>query len=271
MIDRLSVGLIQLNSGPDREKNMSKVLEMVQEAIHKGAEFILLPENYSLRGDNLDPLTKGESVPGPSLVPLMELARNHGVWILAGSFSEKLSNHSKVRNTSALIDYRGEMVAKYSKMHLFDVEIGNKIMRESQTFQAGEEPVLTSVKGIKTGLSICYDLRFPGLFQGYSKAGAEMICVPSSFTTPTGRSHWESLLRARAIENQAFVLAPNQVGVGARKVPTFGHSMVVGPWGEVICCGSETKEEVLVVSLDFESLRQIREQFPVLKHRKESY
>jgi predicted amidohydrolase len=262
----LHVSVIQLNSISAKAENLQKAVAMAKTAINNGAEFIALPEMFNLRGAGANTINESESIPGPSLIPLLDLCANHHVWILAGSIAET-SGQEKIYNTSVLLSPLG-IHAVYRKLHLFDAELDIKHIRESDLYAAGKHPILTDVKGIPTGLSICYDLRFPELFQRYFRHGAQMMCVPSSFTTPTGCVHWELLLRARAIETQSYVIAPNQAGIGTGGVPTFGNSMIIDPWGTILARASETKEEIISAVLDFESLATLRKKFPFLQHKR---
>jgi predicted amidohydrolase len=253
-----------MNSGADVAENISSALALCEKAAKNGAEFILLPEVFNDRGKN----ATAETIPGPSLKPFLDLAKKKKIFILSGSLRESIPKNKKFHNSSALIDDTGKIIAVYRKIHLFDVELGDKIIRESAKLAPGRKPRLTSVKKIKTGLSICYDVRFPELYRHYSSRGAQILCVPSSFTQATGRPHWEILLRARAIENQCFVLAPNQTGVDGNGVPSHGHSLIIDPWGNILAEGSADRTEIVSATLDFEKLDQLRKHFPALTHRK---
>ncbi|NBV84108.1 carbon-nitrogen hydrolase family protein, partial [bacterium] len=202
-----------------------------------------------------------------STKPFQELAKNYNVTILLGSIIQTIEGHDKVFNTSILINDDGGVTAQYSKIHLFDVDVDHKQFRESDTFERGTQPVIAMVDDVAVGLSICYDLRFPELFRYYSAHGVKIACIPSSFTRPTGQAHWETLVRARAIENLMFVIAPNQVGVGSGGVPTYGNSLIVDPWGHVLARGNDQSEDVLVADLDLYGQQVLRNQFPCLSHR----
>ena len=249
----MKTAVIQLKSINNKEKNVKKVLCLVKCAIARKAEFILLPEAFNFRG-KIDPRRGfqeiAERIPGPSIRPLMEVAKKNKVVILAGSVCEKVPGEKKVRNTSVLIDERGGIAAKYRKAHLFDARIGNVNVRESQYFAAGHRAVMTTVGPWKAGLSICYDLRFPGFYLKYKQRGAEILCVPSAFTKMTGQAHWEILLRARAVENVCYVLAPNQIGKDGKGVVSYGNSMIVDPWGKVLARASGDREEIIFAQLD---------------------
>ena len=265
---KLKVAAIQLDSNDNKKRNISHTVKLVKKAIASKTEFIVLPETFNYRGDSKDLNSIAEEIPGESLLPLIGLAKQYNVWILAGSIYEKIKNSVKPYNTSVLIDNFGNITAKYRKMHRFDVSIEGKEMLESKRNLAGKGITIASINGIKIGLSVCYDIRFPELFRKYSKRGVELICIPSSFTARTGEAHWEVLVRARAIENQCFVIAPNQSGVGTDSVVTFGNSMVVDPWGKILARAAKEGEEVIYADLYFDELDEIRKSFPVLEHKR---
>ncbi len=266
----MKIALIQLNAGSDKKKNLDAALRLTCEAIRNKARFILLPEVFNYRGkpDAQNGFHSiAENIPGPSTEPLMILARANRVFILAGSIYEKVTGEKKVYNTSVLINDKGKIAARYRKIHLFDARLGKKIIREPQFFLSGKNPVTASVGGFKAGLSICYDLRFPDLYKHYAKAGAQILCVPSSFTATTGEAHWEILLRARAIENLCYILAPNQFGKTPAGIETYGNSMVVDPWGKILAraSGANTsgaRQEILYADIDKKTLLESRKKLP---------
>lgn len=267
MMTTLKIALIQCNANADKTGNISRALVYAHQAIEKGAQFILFPESFNQRGSQEVMQQGAESIPGgPSIKPFIALAKEKNVTILINLCQKAAQANLKLLNTSLLIHPDGHIAAQYNKIHLFDVDIEEKRFRESDLFQPGDTPVLSTVAGIKVGLSICYDLRFPELYRHYTQHGAKILCVPASFTRPTGKAHWEILLRARAIENQCFVLAPAQAGIGANGVPTYGHSMAIDPWGNILCKGTENQEEVLIADLDLYAQEVLRRQFPVLQH-----
>ena len=233
---------------------------MSQEAIGRGAQFILLPEVFNFRGDakNKELFAMAtEKIPGPSSEAFIQLAKKHKVSFLLGSILEK-SPSTLAYNSSVFIDPHGKITAKYRKIHLFDARIGDKIIKESDSFRAGQRPVTVKIGDFRAGLTICYDLRFPGLYQDYARRGVEILTVPSCFTRKTGEAHWETLLRARAIENLAYVLAPNQVGIDARGMQAHGHSMIISPWGEVIAQGGPQEQEIIFGDIRLEEVRKAR-------------
>ena len=265
----LKIALIQVNANADKTASLTRALRYAHEAIEKGAKFILFPESFNQRGTQAVMRDGAESLPdGPSVTPFMALAKAKEVSILINICQTTPAPTDKLLNSSLLIHPDGRVAATYHKIHLFDVDLEAKKFRESDLFLAGTAPVLSTVSGIPLGLSICYDLRFPELYRHYAHQGAKILCIPASFTTPTGKAHWEILLRARAIENQCFVLAPAQTGPGANGVETYGHSMAIDPWGNILCEGSEQQEEVLIADLDFHAQDLLRRQFPVLQHTK---
>ncbi len=260
----MKAALLQYCAGSDKVANLSKALNLSQEALEGGAQFILLPEVFNFRGDgkNKELFAKAmEKVPGPSSNVFIPLARKYKASILLGSIIEKASS-THAYNTSVFIDPSGEITAKYRKIHLFDARIGDRIVKESDCFRAGRVPQTVKVGEFRMGLSICYDLRFPGLYQKYARRGVEILSVPSCFTRKTGEAHWEALLRARAIENLSYVLAPNQVGTDARGMQAHGHSMIISPWGQVLARGSEGEEEIIFADINMEEVRKARQVLP---------
>ncbi|MEI6217312.1 MAG: carbon-nitrogen hydrolase family protein [bacterium] len=261
---KLSIAIIQMNAGSNIEQNLCK-LGRLAAGVSK-ADVIALPEVFSMRGSNDDYLKTAQPLAGCVLEFVASLARNKKAWILAGSIIEK--TNGRTYNTSVLVDRRGNIAVAYRKIHLFEayLEDGQHI-RESDAYSAGRKPVMADIEGWPVGLGICYDLRFPELSRCYAARGAAIIFFPSNFTQRTGRDHWEILLRARAIENQCFLVAPNQCGTNeAIGVTSHGHSMAIGPWGEVLCVAGN-KDTVLRADLDPLLLRNVRQRIPALKHR----
>jgi len=244
----MRVALIQLNAGADKEHNLRRARSMAAQALANGAQFVLLPEIFHWRGDTRDPAkiaAASEYASGETVRTFAALARQHKAFILIGSIFERTRTGTKPYNTSILINDRGSVAAKYRKIHLFDARIGDKIIRESDCFLAGRGGKSARVGDLTVGLSVCYDVRFADMYRRYARAGADVLTVPSCFTQKTGQAHWEALLRARAIENLCYVLAPNQVGPDAREIEAHGNSMIVSPWGEILARGSRDKEEVI--------------------------
>ncbi len=262
----MKVALIQLDAGSDKPFNLLKAEQLVLKAAKKRADLICLPEVFVYRGDlsrTAERLSVAEYIPGFSTRKFAKIACDHHVSILLGSIYEKRSGEKKVYNTSILIDNRGNIEAKYRKQHLFRARVGRTDVDESRTFLAGRRFQVAKVQGWSVGLSICFDLRYPELYREYRRRGAEVLCVPASFTYETGQAHWMTLLRARAIENQCYILAPNQIGKDHRGIRYYGHSAVVDPWGKVIAEGSSDREEILYATLDRKLIQSTRQRIKV--------
>jgi predicted amidohydrolase len=259
-----------MRSGSDRAANEARALALLGEAAGRGAKLIGLPEMWEHIGPAREKHEFAGPVDGRQLARIRDLCATRRVWCLAGSIAE-LAQDGRVYNTSTLISPDGSVAARYRKLHLFDVDIPDGARyRESEQVAPGDalpRAVETSL-GVTVGLSVCYDLRFPEL---YRQIGADVLCVPAAFTAYTGRAHWEVLLRARAIENQAYVLAPAQVGrIGPAKENRFawGHACIVDPWGEVVADAGGDDEGVAVATIHPERLSQVRRDLPALQHRR---
>ncbi len=259
----MKTAVIQFNAGSNKKENIAKAVSFVEQAIGEKAEFIALPEVFPFRGRVKECLSSlVEDVPGESTRPLQELAKKHKVFILAGSIYEKAQGKDKAYNTSLLIDDCGKVAAAYRKINLFDLELAEKKMKESDYFIAGQKTVAARVKDFSVGLSVCYDIRFPNLYQEYSRQGIEVICAPSAFTYETGKAHWKTLLQARAIENLCYVVAPNQCGGQGDITRSYGHSLIISPWGDVLAEASGDKEEIIFADLRKEELKHRRKILP---------
>jgi len=258
--------VVQLNSNGDKDRNLATAERLVRAAAADGAEFVALPEKWNLLGGGEELVAGAEPLDGPSLSTARGWARDLGIHLLAGSISERGGEGEKASNTSVLIDPQGEDLAVYRKIHMFDVDAGGVSYRESEFERPGAEPVVAQVGELAAGLTVCYDLRFPELFRILALRGARLIAVPSAFTLATGRDHWEVLLRARAIENQLFVLAPNQVGEAPPHYSSFGRSLIVDPWGVVLATAPD-EQCFVAAELDFAALERVREQLPSLANR----
>jgi predicted amidohydrolase len=263
----------QLCSTENVADNLNRSRAVVKAAAAAGARLVGLPENFAYLGSDRDhKIALAEPVDdaanGPILAAMRETARQAGVWLLLGGFPEKVSQPDRIGNTSLLLDPEGKIQARYRKMHLFDVDVpGGQRFRESDSIVPGEEPVVAQTPWGGLGLTICYDLRFPELYRQLGARGARMIAVPAAFTAQTGKDHWHVLLRARAIENQAFVFAPAQYGFHGGKRASYGHALVVDPWGIVLAeCGD--REGFALAELDFEQQDTIRRNLPCLSHRR---
>jgi predicted amidohydrolase len=259
------VAAVQLNSNGDKARNLAAAERLVRAAAADGAELVALPEKWNLLAGGAELVAGAEPLDGPSLTSARSWARELGVHLLAGSISER-GEEEKASNTSVLVGPDGEDLAVYRKIHMFDVDAGGVSYRESAHEQAGSEVVAAPVGDLIAGLTVCYDLRFPELFRILALRGARLILVPSAFTLATGRDHWEVLLRARAIENQLFVIAPNQVGEAPPHYSSFGRSMIVDPWGVVLATAPD-EECFVAADLDFAVLDRIRESLPSLANR----
>lgn len=262
----MRVAAIQLNSRGDKERNIEAAAQLVRAAAADGAELIVLPEKWNLLGEPEELRAGAEELEaGPSLVAAREWAAELRIHLVAGSIAERVAGADRFFNTSALIGPGGEIAAVYRKIHMFDVEVGGVTYRESAHEQPGDEIVVADA-GVELGLSICYDLRFPELHRILALRGARVIAVPSAFTAVTGRDHWEVLLRARAIENQVFVVAANQYGEAGTSFNSYGRSLIADPWGIVLAQAADG-EGFAAAELDFERQREIRRTLPSLANR----
>lgn len=263
----LKIALIQIKAGPDKEENLRKIRTFAFKAKEERVELLVLPEVCTYRALPKDELKGAEPLYGETIAFFKELAGGLGIAILLGSFLERPDDSDpRAYNTSVFFAEDGEILGIYRKIHLFDVRLPDgRESFESKTRRPGREPVVVTWKGVGFGLSVCYDLRFPELYRILTLKGAQVILVPSCFTMLTGKDHWEVLLRARAIENQVFVLAPNQIGAFGGMVPSYGRSLAVDPWGNVLVKAPD-KEALVTLGLDFDDLFGIRSRMPVLDH-----
>jgi deaminated glutathione amidase len=258
----------QMTSGPDKARNVDVAVRLVRRAASVGAKLVGLPENFSWMGPDGERAEAAEALDGPTLSAMAALARELKITLLAGSIPERGAPGNRFYNTSALIGPEGQRLAVYRKIHLFDVEVGDGARyRESEAVAPGAEAVTAESELGRIGLSICYDLRFPELYRQLVSNGATLFTVPSAFTRTTGKDHWEVLLRARAIENQAYVLAPAQFGRHSESRTTYGHAMLVDPWGLVIARASEG-EGLALGAIDPSLQARIRRNLPALAHRR---
>ena len=259
---------VQLNSTADPSANLAAADRLTRAAAADGARLIVLPEKWTAIGTDEQQRNAAESLDGPAIAWARATARELGVDLVAGSILERLSGQHKLANTCVHVDPAGEVRAVYRKLHMFDVQVGGRSYRESELEEPGAEIVTSeTADGVELGLSICYDLRFPELYRILAVRGARVIAVPAAFTLATTRDHWETLLRARAIENQAFVVAANQIGAHPGGHRSGGRSMIVDPWG-LILAQAPDREGHVVAELDLERQRQIREQLPSLANRR---
>jgi predicted amidohydrolase len=259
---------VQLTSRDDKAANLEKTARLVDQAAAEGSELVLLPEKWNAIGDaealhaNAEALEDGESV-----AAMASWARAHGIWLIGGSITERREGRDKLSNTCVVFDPEGEVAAVYRKIHLFDVEVGGIVYRESEAEEPGDEAVVVRAAGWTVGLSVCYDVRFPELYRVLALEGAELLTVPAHFTLHTGRDHWDVLLRARAIENTCYVAAAAQIGETRRGKPSYGRSLIADPWGLVVALAPD-EEGVIVADLDREHLQRIRQNLPSLASRR---
>jgi len=264
----LTVAAIQLTAGLDRDRNLAAAQSLMEDAVARGARLLALPENFSFMAAEQKKLAMAEDIEsGPSVRFLREFARSHQVAIVGGSVPLRVANPKKVANSCLLVAPSGKIVARYDKMHMFDVAVDDRdTYVESHFIEPGREVVIADVLGVTVGLSICYDVRFPELYRALALRGARVIFVPAAFTVPTGRAHWAVLLRARAIENGCYVVAIGQVGHHYGERYTYGHSMIIDPWGRVITELDEDEPGVLCCDLDLELVNETRRRVPSLSH-----
>jgi predicted amidohydrolase len=257
---------IQMNAGPDKAANLERAERLVRVGAARGANLVALPEVFNWRGKRNEQTAAAETLDGQSLMLISRLARELGIHIVAGSITEQIEGESRCYNTSVLFGPDGGHIAAYRKIHLFDVDLPGRVtVRESDAKLAGADVVTGATPLGAIGLTICYDLRFPELYRRLTFAGAQIIAIPSAFTFPTGEAHWEPLLRARAIENQAYVIAPAQFGPNVYGYSDYGNSMIVDPWGRVIARAAD-QEGVVVAPIDLEYQERVRRELPALKH-----
>jgi predicted amidohydrolase len=259
---------VQLNSTDDTVRNLETADRLVRKAAALGADLILLPEKWTVLATEQQMSAEAQPLDGQAITWARGIATEFGVDLVAGSMVERVAGRTKSANTSVHIGPDGEIRAVYRKLHMFDVEIDGAVYAESEAEEPGDEIVVSDLAdGSRLGMSICYDVRFPELYRGLVDGGAEVLTVPSAFTLPTTRDHWEVLVRARAIENQCFVIAANQIGAHPPGNRSGGRSLIVDPWGLVLATAPDT-ETVIVAELDFDVLRDVRTRLPALTHRR---
>ncbi len=264
----MRVAAVQLNATADRAANMAAADRLTRAAAADGASLVVLPEKWTAMGAEEDLRAAAEPLDGPAIAWASAIARELRIDLVAGSILELVDGQEKLANTSVHIDPQGELQAVYRKIHMFDVEVDGRSYCESALEQPGEEIVLSrTADGVELGLSICYDLRFPELYRILAVRGALLIAVPAAFTLATTRDHWETLVRARAIENQAFVIAANQVGSHPAGQHSGGRSMIVDPWGVVLAQAPDSEGHI-VADLDLERQREVRSRLPSLANRR---
>ena len=266
MPDRIRVACVQLTSGADKGENLQRAERLVARAAATGADVVVLPEKWNGIGDAETLHGLAEPLTGASVSAMSEWAKRHGITLVGGSITEVRDGRDKLSNTSVLVDPDGELVAVYRKIHLFDVEVGGHVYRESEAEEPGTDSVVAESEGWPVGLSVCYDVRFPELYRILALEGAQLVTVPAHFTLHTGKDHWHVLLRARAIEHQLYVAAAAQVGVTGTGRPSYGRSLVVDPWG-IVLAEAPDEETVISAEIDRGRLLDIRAKLPSLKNR----
>jgi deaminated glutathione amidase len=258
------VAAIQLSSSSDKAANLERAGHLVRLAAARGARLVVLPEVFNWRGKRAEEAAAAEPLDGVTMTLMTNLARTLEIHLLAGSITEHVPGHSKRYNTSILIGPDGRRMAVYRKIHLFDVDLPGRVtIKESDVKLAGEEVVCADTSLGKIGLSVCYDVRFPELYRRLAFAGVRIITIPSAFTFPTGEAHWDVLIRARAIENQCYVIAAAQFGPNVHGFSDYGNSMIVDPWGRVLARAADI-EGVVVAPIDMEYLERVRRELPSL-------
>lgn len=270
MLKSMLAAVVQMTSGPVLARNLARAAELIAHAAGMGAELVALPENFALmREDGApSPNPHAQDVPEGEVVRfLREQARSRGILLAGGTFPERIEGDARVFNTSLVIDRTGELIARYRKIHLFDVDLPGAVLRESASVAPGSEIVVAKLPDCTLGLSVCYDVRFPELYRALVDRGATVLLVPAAFTVPTGRDHWEVLLRARAIESQCFVIAAAQWGEHTPTRRSYGRAQVIDPWGTVLCTVPDG-EGVALAELDFARLEDVRRRLPSLRHRR---
>ena len=264
---RVVAAAIQMSSTPDKKENKEAAEALIREAASAGADLVALPELWNCHGLDEAYRENAEPIPGPTTEFLGDLARELNVYLLGGSILEGEPGAERLSNTSTFFDPSGEMTAVYRKIHLFDVKVSDKEYLESANITPGDEVVTSKAGAATLGLSVCYDVRFPELYRLLMLRGAEILAVPAAFTLQTGKDHWEILLRARAVENQAFVVAPAQWGRKADGRLTYGRSMIVDPWGTVLATCPD-RDGYALATLDLDYLDRFRTEFPALANRR---
>jgi deaminated glutathione amidase len=265
------VAAVQMHAGTDVEANLEIATRLVTRAAEAGATYVQLPESATFLGPATRKREVAETIPGPSSDYFAELARQSQIHLHVGSLLERSDEPGKSYNTSLLFDPQGTIVTTYRKVHLFDIDVpGQVAQQESNAVSPGQELTVVELPGMTLGLSICFDVRFPEMYSAMARAGANVFAVPAAFASATGRAHWEILLRARAIEEHAYVIAAGQTGHGYDGWVSHGHSMIVGPWGEVLAQADGEHEDVILADIDCQESVRRRGQIPVLTARRPS-
>jgi predicted amidohydrolase len=268
-MDSVMVAAVQLSSGVDSANNVKDAIALVNEAADRGATHIQLPEYFNYLGPAKGFGDVAESIPGPITAQMSDVASSRKVTLHIGSLLEISPTPGKFFNTSVVINSTGHIVATYRKIHLFDVDIpGAVAQRESDFITPGRDLVMVNVDGVRLGLSVCFDIRFPEMYRELARSGADVLAIPAAFNAVTGRAHWEILIRSRAIENHAFVVAAAQVGTNDEGIATFGHSLIIDPWGEILAESTSGGPDVITAVLDLHEVTKRRQQIAVMDYRR---
>jgi len=264
----LRIAACQMNSQGDKDANLATAERLIDTAARQGAQMVGLPELFNLLADDATMVAGAEAEDGPTSQLLQAKARQHGIYLHGGSIPTLIPNSDRIGNTTFVFDPEGAIVARYQKIHLFDIHIeGQKSYKESARVAPGEEMVTFETEQGNFGLTICYDIRFPELYRALTLAGARVIFHPAAFTLYTGKDHWETLIRARAIENQVYMVSPAQIGSHGNGKQCFGNTMIVDPWGTVLARAPE-RECVVIAEIDYAAQDKVRAELPALKHRR---
>jgi predicted amidohydrolase len=265
---KFNIACVQTNTQNDMDYNISIAGLLINQAAGEGADLITTPENVFFMGNNAQELLDNAYYQDehPAILKMQELADLLRVWILIGSVAVKVKNSDKLANRSIMINHKGQIIDIYDKIHLYDVKVsGGESHKESKRYLAGEKAVISKTKWCDIGMTVCYDLRFPHLYRKLSQSGAKIITVPSAFTKFTGKAHWHTLLQARAIENSCYIVAPAQTGKHPANRETFGHSLIIDPWGRILQDAGE-EETTISCEIDLNVVGDVRKQLPSLEH-----
>jgi len=265
----VTVAAVQLTSGVDSVHNVEHAIALVNEAADRGASYIQVPEHFNYLGPSKGFSDVAEPIPGPTTERMADVASARRVTLHLGSLLETSPTEGKFYNTSVVINDTGHIVATYRKIHLFDVDVpGAIVQRESDVIAPGRELVMVNVADVRLGLSVCFDIRFPEMYRELARSGADVLAIPAAFNAVTGQAHWEILIRSRAIENHAFVVAAAQVGTTDQGIATFGHSLIVDPWGEILAESTSRGPDVITAVLDLHEVTKRRQQIAVMDYRR---
>jgi predicted amidohydrolase len=268
-VRQVTVAAVQLSSGTDVDSNVTQAVELIHLAAGQGATYVQVPEHFNYLGPQSGFEEAAESVPGPTTYRMAEVARESHATVHLGSLLERSPRSGKYFNTSVLLSPRGDIIATYRKIHLFDIDVPDAtVHRESDVICAGDELVVATLPLFTLGMTICFDVRFPELFRALAGGGAELFAIPSAFNAVTGAAHWDTLVRARAIENHAFIVAAAQVGTTSEGIATYGHSMIVDPWGVVVAQSTTNGPEVVTTTIDLDEVLRRRHQIAVMEFRR---